>query len=468
LNNLTGSAGQSTGATSGGDVIAGAGGTGGTTQKDPYASTYQNPNKIYQANLNQDMGQLDTGVTKNIADTQNELTKSSDAYNTGLNTVDSKYNYNGKQDLENIGDAKTFSRLGSLINPETGKAELGGVQSKSQYYNPDTAGTAAASTVGGLTNQLKDQYGTTTGGARLDAQIYRGSGQAGAAINQDINSLGAFQTDKTQRLGAEKANLDAKGQAIADRSNQLKADGSGYQGELLGTAKGQAAADQAKYDANRAAAMSGLSGKLNSGTVSDEIMRAFNEGLGGRAPIKNFNSTHHPDLVRGLQPAVGMDHWGSTLVTNNRTDDGHGGSNIDMTPFLREKILNDVINPNANALNNMDVSKFVNGPQTFNEGAYLDPRYNQLASLLGGNQIANNGKLSTDVTTDEKAFQSAIQAQLNPQLQAAKQAGSDFFNPASSGSGGGGSGFNFIEQLIGLPGNIANSAGDKIAGFFGW
>jgi hypothetical protein len=464
LNNLTGSAGQSdtAAASGGGEVLAGAGG-GANTQKDPYASTYQNPNKVYQANLGENMGQVDTGTDKSITNTQNALTKSSDAYNTGLQGVDSKYAYNGRQDLENIGDSNTFSRLGGLINPETGKAELGGVQSKSQYLNADASGTAAASTVGGLTNQLKDQYGTSTGGARLDAQLYRGSGQAGAAINQDIGHLKDFQTDKTQRLGAEKANLDSKGQAIDQRSAQLKNDGSTYQGELLGTAKSQAAADQAKYDANRAAALTGVSGSLGNDRVQSELQKAIQEGLAGRAATKNFNTTKLSDISGALQKSGIKESQANQLTADYRTDDGKGGSNVDFTQWLTDRIMED---QGAGAsLSGLDANKFISGPQTFNEGAYLDPRYNQLSSLLGGNQIANNGKLSTDVTTNDAALQSAIQAQLNPQTQAAKQAAAAFFNQGGGGGPGGGSNsFNLINQLVGMPTSIAGGA---LGGMFG-
>lgn len=465
LNNLTGSAGQSdtAAASGGGEVLAGAG-SGNNTQKDPYASTYQNPNKVYQANLGENMGQLNTGVDKSIANTQNELTKSSDAYNTGLQGVDQKYAYNGRQDLENIGDASTFSRLGSLINPDTGKAELGGVQSKSKYLNADTTGTAAASTVGGLTNQLKDQYGTTTGGARLDAQLYRGSGQAGAAINKDINSLGAFQADKTQRLGAEKTNLDNMSQGIVNRSNQLKSEGGGYQGELLNTAKGQAAADQAKFDNSRSSALSGLSSQLNGSTIDAELRKAISEGLAGRAATKNFNSTHLPDISGALQRAGIAEAEANNLTANYRTDDGHGGSNVDFTKYLTDKILGE---QKGASLAGVDASKFVSGPQQFDASAYLDPRYNQLASLLGGNQIGKTDKLSTDATADNARFQSAIQDALSPQRQAARQAAGDFFTPQSSGGGGGGSGFNFINQLIGLPTSIAGGIGGAIGGMFG-
>jgi len=469
LNNLTGSAGQSdTTAATGGEVIGGGGGSSGNTQKDPYASTYQNPNKIYQANLNQDMGQVNTGVTKNIADTQNELTKSSDAYKTNLTNVDSKYSYGGQADLEKIGDAGTFSRLSGLINPETGKAELGGVQSKSQYYNPDTAGVAAASTVGGLSNQLKDQYGTSAGGARLDAQIYRGSGQAGKAINQNIGQLNDFQTDKTQRLGAESAMLGQYNQGITDRSNQLKSDGTSYQGNLLNTATEQAKTDQALFDTNRNNAIGGLSSQLNAGTIDAELRKAISEGLAGRQATKEFQSTYLPDVSGALQRAGVEEGAANNLTANYRTEPGNGNSTVDMTDYITNKIASE---QGAGAsLAGIDASKYV-ANQKFDANQYIDPRYNQLASLLGSQQMQTGAKLSTNATADDAEFKKAIASQLSGQTNAAKNSAASFFNTeAAAQQGPGDSDFTKImNALISTsPYGVAKGWGDTIGSVFGW
>lgn len=435
LNSLSG-----TSPTPNGDVIGDSSSNNNQTQADPHASTYQNPSKIYQANLGENLGKLDNGITKNISDTQNNLSQSSDEYKSNLNNVDSNYKYNGQSDLQNISDPNTFSRLNSLVNPASEQSNLNSIQSNTKNYNPDTSGLAASSTISGLSSQLKNQYGTTEGGSRLDAQLYRGSGQAGKAINDNLNQLDNFQADKTNRLSNETSLLNQYNQGAVDKSNQLKADGTAYQTQLQSQAADQTKQQQSQYDTQRQQGIDSLTNQRNSVNVKQQLQDAINKGFGDRTVVNQFQNIPNMNIdtaSRLLQESGIPGDMANQLAskmqysnseTPNSQGDGSGQLNgsIDLTDYLKNQ-LTDKFSSNVD-LSSIDPSQYVSAPQTYDQNSYIDPRYNQISQLLGTNQITPNNQNYTPYSTNTQGFTDAINGYLNPQISQAQQAVEALFN----------------------------------------
>lgn len=420
-----------------GNVIAGqaAGATQGT-----HESTYRNPSAVYNANVGQDMGQLETGVNKNIAQTQVDANKSSDAYKSQLQGVDSNYKYGGMQDLENINDSGTFSRLSSLVNPAGAQSQLAGVKSNTANYRPDTSGVAQSSNMGGLTAQLQNQYGTSAGGSRLDALLYRGSGQAGKAIQQGLGQINQFNQGQQQQLGQESNLLSQLKQNAVNKSNQLKSEGAGYQNELQTSAANQAKQQQNQYDTQRQQGIDSLTNQRNSINIRQQMQDAINKGFGGRSVINEWQripNTNIDTASRLLQESgipgdianqmASQMQYSSSEVPNSQGDGPRQlNSSIDLTDYFKNQLA-DKFSSNVN-LNSIDPSQYVSGAQTYDQNSFLDPRYNQISQLLGTNQITPNSQNYTPYSTNNQGFNDAISAYLNPQMSQAQQAVEGLFN----------------------------------------
>ncbi len=399
---------------------------------NPHQSTYQNPSNIYNANLGENLGKLETGIGKSISDTQKNLTESSGRYKGALDNIDSGYQFNGRSDLENINDAGTFSRLNTMVTPLSEQTQLNAEKSNTRNYNPDTAGLASSSTISGLSNQLKNQYGTTAGGSRLDAQLYRGSGQAGKAINENLTQLGDFRKDKERRLGEETNLLSQYNKGAADKSAALLSQAGGYQGELKADAKGKAAAMQSQYDTGRQNAISGLNSKRDATDYKTQLQNAINSEFGDRKivlggdgkqwlsgdPVQYFEErgfstaeanqlAKSAQLIKRTAPRDGMSRGGATHT-------------VDMTDMLKSKLLTQ-FSGNVN-LGQFDASKYVGGPKTFDEDSFIDPRYNRLSQLIGGQQIAGTPQADNSLSIDNDGFQNALNNYMSTQSSDASAA----------------------------------------------
>lgn len=464
-----------------GNVIAGqaAGATQGT-----HESTFRNPSAVYNANVGQDMGGLETGVNKNIAQTQESLNKSSADYQSQLQGIDSGYKYGGRQDLENIGDTATFSRLSSLVNPAGEQSQLAGVKSNSANYQPDTSGLAQSSTMGGLSSQLQNQYGTSAGGSRLDALLYRGGGQAGKAINQGLNQINQFSQGQQQQLGQESNLLSQLQKGAVDKSNQLKSEGATYKDQLKAGAATQAQQAQTTYDAARTKDLEQGKNTVANTDYRKQLQEALDVVFGptptnNRAPkwsqkpgsnsgklqiptdlvstdqtpvsrrlMKEIQGTNAAgqfspqDIQKRLQE-MGVDEQSAALMahqatmstrTRERTGKNGssgtvwaGGADIDMTDYLKNQML-ESFSKNIN-MGQFDPSKYQGEARTFNQDSYLDPRFNQLGQLLGTEQIAGTTAPSTQYQSTMSNLNSDIQKYLNEQTTSARDAANRLFDP---------------------------------------
>lgn len=420
-----------------GSVIDGqaAGATKGTHQ-----STYRNPSAVYNANVGQDMGGLETGVNKNLAETQSSLDKSSADYKSQLQGIDKDYSYQGAQDLQNIGDTGTFSRLSSLVNPTGGQVRLAGVKSNTANYNPDTSGVAQSSNMGGLSAQLKNQYGTSAGGSRLDALLYRGSGQAGKAINEGLGKINQFNQGKQAQLQGETGMLNQLNQGLVDRSNQLKTEGAAYKGQLKAGAEGQAKQAQSAYDTGRQNQLSEMEQYKQSQDYRKQIQDAINASFGDRQigrKIRGEGATGGLDkagIAMRLQEQ-GVDPQSAAQIAATAVADGvvndrgawTGQADINMTDYLKQQML-DKFSGGVD-LNQFNPAQYQTDARTFDASSYLDPRFNQLGQLLGTEQIAGSTAPSTQLGGDRAGYEKAIQDYLAQQTTAAGNTARSLFDP---------------------------------------
>lgn len=425
---------------SGGQVIsqgAGANPNSPTDAQNPYASTYRNPDKIYQANLGENQGNVDTGLSKSLQDTQNNLTQSTNNYKSNLDSINSQYNYNGTSDLDNIGDSATFSRLSRLVNPTSAQTSLSGVQSNTANFNPDTSGVAASSTVDGLSNQLRNQYGTSAGGARLDAQLYRGSGQAGAAINNNLKQIDDFRADKQNQLSNESNILNQYEQGITNKSNILKSDAQNYQNNLLTQAQKQAANVQNNYDTTYQNSINDLNNYKASlpyqQQLKDSIFNIVNE-RSKTTPLY----TQLPDNS-AAQEAL-RQQFGYTPeefnknITSETIDQGDSGTiskqNLNIAPYLANQLFQSAL-PNIN-LDKFKPENYVSAAPSVSENMYLDPKFNSISQLLGLNQRAIETPTSSNIVSQNDKYKSDINNYLAQQQQQATAAANNLFNSDTS------------------------------------
>lgn len=368
------------------------GGSGAQSTQNPYASTFQNPSNILNANINEKQADLDTGLNQNIKDAQQNLDKSTQTYTDKLKGIENEQTYGGQNELNKIDDNQ-FSKLQSLLSPDERQKRMDSTTSSTKYVNPDTSAVAAASSVEGLSNQLRNQYNTTAGGSRLDALLYRNSGQAGQALNKNLSDINAFNSTRNNYLGNE-ANALANSKAnLANTANTVRSDVQGLKQQLGTTAQQQATDAQNTFNSAR------------QNFLDNEI------------------PTLQADTIQNLLKDVALQ--------NNLTQylpDQNQRSSFQYMP-------------------NIDPSLYVSPERSFDQSQFLDSRFNRLASLLGENQIAPSATpADTNATFNRDEYVNALQESARPDLLRFLQ--SRVPPPQTESSGGG---YNTFDDYI-LPG----------------
>lgn len=338
------------------------GGSGVQSTQNPYASTFQNPSNILNANINEKQADLDTGLNQNIKDAQQNLDKSTQTYTDKLKGIENEQTYSGQNELNKIDDNQ-FSKLQSLLSPDERQKRMESTTSSTKYVNPDTSAVAAASSVEGLSNQLRNQYNTTAGGSRLDALLYRNSGQAGQALNKNLSDINAFNSTRNNYLGNE-ANALANSKAnLANTANTVRSDVQGLKQQLGTTAQQQATDAQNTFNSAR------------QNFLDNEI------------------PTLQADTIQNLLKDVALQ--------NNLTQYLPGQNQRSSFQYVP----------------NIDPSLYVSPERSFDQSQFLDSRFNRLASLLGENQIAPSATpADTNATFNRDEYVNALQESARPDL----------------------------------------------------
>lgn len=337
------------------------GGSGQSTQ-NPYASTFQNPSAVLNANINEKQADLDTGLNQNIKDAQQNLDKSTQTYTDKLKGIENEQTYGGQNELNKIDDNQ-FSKLQSLLSPDERQKRMDSTTSSTKYVNPDTSAVAAASSVEGLSNQLRNQYNTTAGGSRLDALLYRNSGQAGQALNKNLSDINAFNSTRNNYLGNEANALTNSKANLANTANTVRSDVQGLKQQLGTTAQQQATDAQNTFNTSR------------QNFLDNEI------------------PTLQADTIQNLLKDVALQ--------NNLTQYLPGQNQRSSFQYVP----------------NIDSSLYVSPERSFDQSQFLDSRFNRLASLLGENQIAPSATpADTNATFNRDEYVNALQESARPDL----------------------------------------------------
>ena len=338
------------------------GGSGAQSTQNPYASTFQNPSAVLNANINEKQADLDTGLNQNIKDAQQNLDKSTQTYTDRLKGIENEQTYSGQNELNKIDDNQ-FSKLQSLLSPDERQKRMDSTTSSTKYVNPDTSAVAAASTVQGLSNQLRNQYNTTAGGSRLDALLYRNSGQAGQALNKNLSDINAFNSTRNNYLGNE-ANALANSKAnLANIANTVRSDVQGLKQQLGNQAQQQATDAQTTYN-----------------TARQNLLE--NE-------IPNLQATTIDNLLKDVAAQNNLTQY---LPKQNQR------SAFQYVPTI-------------------DPSLYVSPERSFDQSQFLDSRFNRLASLLGENQITPSATpADTNATFNRNEYLNALQESARPDL----------------------------------------------------
>ncbi len=372
----------------GAPAVSGDAGVAPTTTTNSPSGNVRNPTAIYDANKNLDMGGLETGTSKAIQDADNNMKQAGYDYSAQLKAIDDKNRYNSS-DLGNVGDADTYSRLKSILDGTSEKASLANVRDTAGDQFVDASGLANASTVPGLTKELQKQYHTTAGGARLDALLYRNSGQAGKALNQDFDKLNSFQDEQKAAIDAGKKTLGLYNSGVDTRSSKLKSDINDYENNLMNAAYAAAAKDFTKYSGDQL------------GTLQKRNADAENAA---RAAIQ-----------QAIDDEMGKN--GRSYITNRSDNDYQARQNI--LDALQGKV-------------SFDSSKYATTPQfsedMFDPHSYLDSRYNALASLIGGQQYAPSSHPDANFGFNDSAYNEASKQYADQQAQRARQLISEYMN----------------------------------------
>ena len=338
------------------------GGSGAQSTQNPYASTFQNPSAVLNANINEKQADLDTGLNQNIKDAQQNLDKSTQTYTDRLKGIENEQTYSGQNELNKIDDNQ-FSKLQSLLSPDERQKRMDSTTSSTKYVNPDTSAVAAASTVQGLSNQLRNQYNTTAGGSRLDALLYRNSGQAGQALNKNLSDINAFNSTRNNYLGNEANALTNSKANIANIANTVRSDVQGLKQQLGNQAQQQATDAQTTYN-----------------TARQNLLE--NE-------IPNLQATTIDNLLKDVAAQNNLTQY---LPKQNQR------SAFQYVPTI-------------------DPSLYVSPERNFDQSQFLDTRFNRLASLLGENQITPSATpADTNATFNRNEYLNALQESARPDL----------------------------------------------------
>lgn len=337
-------------------------GSGVQSTQNPYASTFQNPSAVLNANINEKQADLDTGLNQNIKDAQQNLDKSTQTYTDKLKGIENEQTYSGQNELNKIDDNQ-FSKLQSLLSPDERQKRMDSTTSSTKYVNPDTSAVAAASSVEGLSNQLRNQYNTTAGGSRLDALLYRNSGQAGQALNKNLSDINAFNSTRNNYLGNEANALTNSKANIANTANTVRSDVQGLKQQLGTNAQQQATDAQNTFNSAR------------QNFLDNEI------------------PTLQADTIQNLLKDVALQ--------NNLTQYLPGQNQRSSFQYVP----------------NIDPSLYVSPERSFDQSQFLDSRFNRLASLLGENQIAPSATpADTNATFNRDEYVNALQESARPDL----------------------------------------------------
>lgn len=357
------------------------GGSGAQSTQNPYASTFQNPSAILNANINEKQADLDTGLNQNIKDAQSNLDKSTQSYADNLKGIENEQTYSGKDELNKI-DAGQFSKLQSLLSPDAQQKRMDATTSTTKSINPDTSAVAAASTVQGLSNQLRNQYNTTAGGSRLDALLYRNSGQAGQALNKNLSDIDAFNTTRNNYLGNEANALTNSKANLTNTANTVRSDVQGLKQQLGSEAQQQAAGAQNTFNTSRQNLLDG---------------------------IPDLQATTIDNLLKDV------------ALQNNLTQYLPGQNQRSSFQYVP----------------NIDPNLYVSPERTFDQSQFLDSRFNQLASLLGENQIApSTTPVDTNATFNRDEYLNNLTESARPDLLKFLQSRVPTPPPETSSGGG--------------------------------
>ena len=338
------------------------GGSGAQNNQNPYASTFRNPSDVLSANINEKQGDLDTGLNQNIKDAQSNLDKSTQTYTDNLKNIENEQTYAGKDELNKIDDGQ-FSKLQSLLSPEERQKRMDTTASSTKYINPDTSAVAAASSVQGLSNQLRNQYNTTAGGSRLDALLYRNSGQAGQALNKNLSDINNFNTTRENYLNNENAALASAKSNLANTANTVRSDVQGLKQQLGTTAQQQATVAQNTFNTSRQNLLNNEIPELQANTIQN--------------------------LLKDV------------ALQNNLTQYLPGQNQRSSFQYVP----------------NVDPSLYVSPERTFDQSQFLDSRFNKLAGLLGEEQITPSASpADTNVAFNRDEYLNNLQESARPDL----------------------------------------------------
>jgi len=338
------------------------GGSGAQNNQNPYVSTFRNPSDVLSANINEKQGDLDTGLNQNIKDAQSNLDKSTQTYTDNLKNIENEKTYAGKDELNKIDDGQ-FSKLQSLLSPEERQKRMDTTASSTKYINPDTSAVAAASSVQGLSNQLRNQYNTTAGGSRLDALLYRNSGQAGQALNKNLSDINNFNTTRENYLNNENAALANAKSNLANTANTVRSDVQGLKQQLGTTAQQQATDAQNTFNTSRQNLLNNEIPELQANTIQN--------------------------LLKDV------------ALQNNLTQYLPGQNQRSLFQYVP----------------NIDPSLYVSPERTFDQSQFLDSRFNKLAGLLGEEQIAPSASpADTNVAFNRDEYLNNLQESARPDL----------------------------------------------------
>jgi phage shock protein A len=338
------------------------GGSGAQNNQNPYASTFRNPSDVLSANINEKQGDLDTGLNQNIKDAQSNLDKSTQTYTDNLKNIENEQTYAGKDELNKIDDGQ-FSKLQSLLSPEERQKRMDTTTSSTKFINPDTSAVAAASSVQGLSNQLRNQYNTTAGGSRLDALLYRNSGQAGQALNKNLSDINNFNTTRENYLGNEANALTNSKANLANTANTVRSDVQGLKQQLGTTAQQQATDAQNTFNTSRQNLLNNEIPELQANTIQN--------------------------LLKDV------------ALQNNLTQYLPGQNQRSSFQYVP----------------NVDPSLYVSPERTFDQSQFLDSRFNKLAGLLGEEQIAPSASpADTNVAFNRDEYLNNLQESARPDL----------------------------------------------------
>jgi phage shock protein A len=338
------------------------GGSGAQNNQNPYASTFRNPSDVLSANINEKQGDLDTGLNQNIKDAQSNLDKSTQTYTDNLKNIENEQTYAGKDELNKIDDGQ-FSKLQSLLSPEERQKRMDTTASSTKFINPDTSAVAAASSVQGLSNQLRNQYNTTAGGSRLDALLYRNSGQAGQALNKNLSDINNFNTTRENYLNNESNALTNSKSNLANTANTVRSDVQGLKQQLGTTAQQQATDAQNTFNTSRQNLLNNEIPELQANTIQN--------------------------LLKDV------------ALQNNLTQYLPGQNQRSSFQYVP----------------NIDPSLYVSPERSFDQSQFLDSRFNKLAGLLGEEQIAPSASpADTNVAFNRDEYLNNLQESARPDL----------------------------------------------------